>query len=861
MIQAYRVDGMTCQGCRKKVETTLSKIDGVNSLYVELPDLAVIEFEDSAGELESLQKALSEAGRYTIVETSLEKLGVTKEEAKAKLEQSDNDSCCHHSAEQEIKHTFDESDIGKYYCPMFCEGDKVYPEFGACPVCGMNLEVIEGNNVHDIIYTCPNHDEIQQDSPGNCPKCGLELIPQENLRDDAPDENYLQLLKKFKVAVIFTLPIFIIAMSEMIPNNPLYQWLPQKTWNWIQLGLSIPVVFYACWMFFERAWTSIKTFNLNMFTLIGIGAGVAWLFSLVGLIAPGVFPDQFKTEVDTVHVYFEAASVILTLVLLGQLLESRAHGKTNQAIKELLKLTPATAIKIVDGEEKQVTLDQVSVDDFVRVKPGGKVPVDGTITEGHSDVDESMISGEPIPVNKDVGDVVSAGTINGSGSLVIKATKVGKDTLLSKVIEMVNDASRSKAPIQKLADRVAKYFVPAVVIVAILTFIIWATWGPAPAYAYAIVNAIAVLIIACPCALGLATPMSVMVGVGRGAQSGILIKNAEVLEKTNQIDTLIVDKTGTLTQGKPSVEEVIVLDEAKDTFSSENPEDSIAALIASLNQPSEHSLATATVDFAKKKELKLKDVSHFKAHSGQGVSGRVDDSDLLLGNAALLKRNGVHIDKTVLSHAEQYQSKGKTISYLAINDSVTAFIVIGDKLKESSFKAIQRLKASHIDVLMMTGDNQATAQHVANELDIKFEAECMPEDKLNRIKELQGQGKIIAMAGDGINDAPALAQADVGIAMGTGTDVAIESAEITLIKGDLLDIEKAYKLSHKTMQNIKQNMFFAFIYNGLGIPLAAGVLYPVFGLLMSPMVAALAMSFSSVSVITNSLRLRKANIE
>ncbi|WP_223669171.1 heavy metal translocating P-type ATPase [Kangiella shandongensis] len=854
MIRAYKIDGMSCDGCRKKVQKALEPIDGVHNVFVELPKTALIDSENEVP-LERLQKALTEKGNYKIEAIMLEAIGLDQSQAQDKLTHAQSASSCHHehSNEDKPEHEFGQEAIGKYYCPMFCEGDKLYDQPGACPVCGMNLEKVHASAVSHIIYTCSEHPEVEQEAHGLCPKCGKELVPKEVEHEEEADETYVTLLKKFKWSVGFTLPIFMIAMSEMIPGNPLYQWLPQSYWNWIQLGLSLPVVFYSCWMFFERAWTSIKTLNLNMFTLIGIGAGIAWLFSLSGLLAPNIFPAQFKTESGTVFVYFEAATVILTLVLLGQLLEARAHGKTNRAIKELLKLSPSVATLVTDGEEKQVTVDQVSVGDTLRVKPGGKIPVDGKVIDGSSDIDESMITGEPIPITKRKDDAVSAGTINGSGSILMEATKVGKDTLLSKVIQMVNDASRSKAPIQKLADKVAKYFVPMVIVAAIITFIIWAIWGPQPAYTYGLVNAIAVLIIACPCALGLATPMSVMVGVGRGAQSGVLIKNAEALERTNQVDILIIDKTGTLTEGKPSVEEVV-------STHSDYTTNKVAALAGSVNQPSEHSLATATVKYAKAQNVRLSEVGNFKAHSGHGVSGQINDQQIMLGNAALLKHNSIELVQNITQQAEKYQSKGKTISYLAVDGTAVGFIVIGDKLKASSAEAVRVLKSSGIKVLMMTGDNPVTAKSVAEGLDIDFEAECLPEDKLNKIKEFQSQGKIVAMAGDGINDAPALAQADIGIAMGTGTDVAIESAEITLVKGDLSGIEKAYQLSHKTMINIKQNLFFAFFYNVLGIPLAAGVLYPVFGLLLSPMIAAAAMSFSSVSVITNSLRLRKAKI-
>ncbi|MCL4107381.1 UNVERIFIED_CONTAM: hypothetical protein GTU68_067292 [Idotea baltica] len=588
-----------------------------------------------------------------------------------------------------------------------------------------------------------------------------------------------------------------------------------------------------------------------MFTLIGIGAGVAWTFSLFGLLFPGFFPPQFRSESGTVHVYFEAATVILTLVLLGQLLEARAHSKTNGAIKELLKLAPNKAIKVENGEEIEVKVDQIMKGDILRVKPGDKVPVDGSITEGESTIDESMISGEPIPVDKVEGDNVSSGTINGNQSFLMKAEKIGSETLLSQIIGMVNDASRSRAPIQNLADKVSSYFVPTVVLISILTFAVWAIWGPDPAYVFALVNAIAVLIIACPCALGLATPMSVMVGVGKGAQNGVLIKNAEALEKMDKVDTLIVDKTGTLTEGKPTVEHV---ESISDQFS----DDDALQYIASLNQASEHPLAEATVKYVKEKEVKMLKSSQFNNVSGKGVEGVINGKQVKIGNVKLID----NISEELHTKAQAFQSKGKTVSYLSIDNEAIGFVVIGDKIKKSSADAIKKLQKAGIDVIMLTGDNEDTARAVADELGLSdFKASMLPENKLEFVKKLQSEGKVVAMAGDGINDAPALAKADVGIAMGTGTDVAIESAGITLVKGDLRGIVKAKNLSHSVMRNIKQNLFFALGYNTIGIPIAAGILFPFFGILLSPMIAALAMSFSSVSVIGNALRLRNSSID
>lgn len=591
-----------------------------------------------------------------------------------------------------------------------------------------------------------------------------------------------------------------------------------------------------------------------MFTLIGIGAGVAWLFSVFGMLFPDVFPSQFKTHFGAVHVYFEAATVILTLVLLGQLLEARAHSKTNSAVKELLKLAPNKAIKMVDNEEVEVSIDKIELNDILKVKPGDKIPVDGVITEGHTTIDESMITGEPIPINKTNGDNVSSGTINGNQSFLMKAEKIGSDTLLSQIIKMVNDASRSRAPIQNLADKVSGYFVPVVVIISLITFAVWAIWGPEPAYVYALVNAIAVLIIACPCALGLATPMSVMVGVGKGAQNGVLIKNAEALEKMNKVNALIIDKTGTITEGKPTVVKI-------GTFNADYDERKVLQYIASVNSNSEHPLAEATVKYSKEQNAEIIKSENFSAVTGKGVEATIEGRKVALGNPKMMEYANAEITSSMQDEAKKHQQQGKTVSFLAVDKKVVGYVVIGDKIKETSKKAIAELQKQGIDVIMLTGDNHDTAQAIATELSLtNFKAGMLPEDKLREVEKLQQQGKVVAMAGDGINDAPALAKSDVGIAMGTGTDVAIESAMITLVKGDLHGIVKAQKLSQSVMRNIKQNLFFAFIYNVLGIPIAAGVLFLSFGILLSPMIAALAMSFSSVSVIVNALRLRTIKI-
>lgn len=830
MKKTYIIDGMSCNGCRTKVENTLNSIDGVKASVSLNPAEAELDIDDNIS-LSELQSALSEKGNYTIR---------TK-------------SCCsHNTLPQQKKESPKPVKGAVYYCPMHCEGQKTYPKPGDCPVCGMDL-VPQAANSTSAIYTCPMHPEVKKNEPGDCPICGMDLVLEEGAAAEE-DAAYQNLLKKLKIAIAFTLPIFLIAMADMIPNNPMYQLMQLKYWNWLQLLLSIPVIFYATWMFFERAYRSVIRWNLNMFTLIGIGAGVAWLFSLVALIFPSFFPDQFKTEAGTVYVYFEAATVILTLVLLGQVLEAKAHSKTNSAIKELLKLAPKNAIKIKGNQEEVVPIESIIAGDLLRVKPGEKIPVDGFIKEGDTHIDESMISGEPLPVNKKEGDKITAGTINGNQSFVMQAEKVGNETMLSQIIEMVNAASRSKAPIQKLADSISGYFVPAVVIASVITFIVWAVYGPSPAYVYAFVNAIAVLIIACPCALGLATPMAVMVGVGKGAAEGILIKNAEALEKLNKVDVLVVDKTGTLTEGKPMV---IQLKSLSPSFTDEET----IKLIASLNKNSEHPLAQATLKYAQEKNIGTYPIKNFHAITGKGVIGELEGKQLLLGTQKLLDEKEVAISKQLAEEVAQQQQLGNTVSYFAVDKEAIGYLVIADKIKASSQKAVQKLQNQGIKVIMFTGDNQATAKAVAETLKLDdYKAQMLPNDKLNAIKDLQTQGKKVAMAGDGINDAPALSQAEIGIAMGTGTDVAIESANITLVSGDLQGIAKAQGLSQKTMRNIKENLFFALGYNIIGIPIAAGALYPLFGMLLSPMIAALAMSFSSVSVIANSLRLKNAKI-
>ncbi|MFY0698124.1 MAG: copper-translocating P-type ATPase [Balneola sp.] len=833
MKHTYQITGMSCNGCKNHVTDALSEIENVQNVSVSLEEgTAEIQMYEHV-ELETLQEALDDlSGNYSI--------------------QLPGDHSHHEHHEKEAKS--EKNGTGVFYCPMHCEDDKTYDEPGDCPVCGMDL--VEEQNMSSgsssDIYTCPMHPEVEQKGPGSCPKCGMDLVPKE-ADESAEQKKYKALLKKFWIAVAFTLPIFIIAMSEMISENPLYEMMDVQIWNWIQFGLSLPVVFYATWMFFERAWRSIITWKLNMFTLIGIGAGIAWLFSVFALIFPDFFPEQFKTDAGTVHLYFESATVILTLVLLGQVLEARAHSQTNNAVKELMKLAPNTAIRVKDGKEEEIHIDEIEVGDHLKVKPGEKIPVDGTIIEGQTSIDESMITGEPVPVEKSTDDSVSSGTINGNSSFIMKAEKVGDETLLSQIVDMVNKASRSKAPIQNLADKISGYFVPAVVLIAIITYGVWALFGPEPAHVYALINAIAVLIIACPCALGLATPMSVMVGVGKGAQNGVLIKNAEALERMNEIDVLIIDKTGTITEGKPSVEKMVSV---HDDYS----ENQVIQFVSSLNNESEHPLAEATVKFGKSKEVEFLKVSDFESITGQGVQGTVDGKTIKLGNRKMFSDLADEELKKIDSSLSEI-SDPKTISWLSIDGSISGYVVIADAIKESSKSAIKALQDKGIEVIMLTGDNPQTAKAVAEEMNLSsYKAECLPQDKLEEIKRLQEEGKKVAMAGDGTNDAPALAQSDIGIAMGTGTDVAMESAMITLVKGDLNGIVKAKNLSTEVVKNIKQNLFFAMIYNSVGVPIAAGVLFPVFGILLSPMIAALAMSFSSVSVIGNALRLRRIEI-
>ncbi len=737
----------------------------------------------------------------------------------------------------------------RYYCTMLCEGDKTYPEPGDCPVCGMHLKKLEVGTKAGIIYTCPMHPEVRSDKPGSCPICGMTLVPEKGVETSEEDKAYRKMVRKFQIALVFSIPVFIIAMSDLIPFLHLDNIVSKKVWSWIEFILATPVVFYSGWVFFKRGWSSIIRRSPNMWTLISIGVGTAYLFSVFGLLAPGIFPAQFKDMHGNVHLYFEAAAVILTLVLMGQVLELKAHGKTNSAIKALLNLVPPIARIIHNGQEEEIPLEQVKPGDILRVKPGEKIPVDGVITDGIAVVDESMITGEPMPVDKSKADMITGGTINGKTVFEMRAEKVGNDTLLARIIEMVNEAGRSRAPIQKLADTVAKYFVQIIIIVSLITFTIWAIWGPQPAFVYAFVNAVSVLIIACPCALGLATPISIMVGTGRGAQMGILVKDARAIEEMNKVDILIIDKTGTITEGKPSLKGFKSFGQLSD--------EEILMLSASIDTNSEHPLAEAIVKGAKDKNIILTKLDNFESVTGKGVQALYQGKKIGLGNQKLLEDFKASLDDEKKELVKKWQLEGQTVMYLLLDAKVEGIIGVADKIKETSANAILLLQKTGVKVIMMTGDNEYTAKAVAGELNLDdFKADCLPDDKYNKIMELQKQGHIVAMAGDGINDAPALTQANIGIAMGTGTDIAMQSAEITLVKGDLNGIANAKNLSRDVMRNIKQNLFFAFFYNILGVPIAAGILYPFFGILLSPMIAAAAMSFSSVSVISNALRLR-----
>ncbi len=704
------------------------------------------------------------------------------------------------------------------------------------------------------IYTCPMHPEVQQDHPGECPKCGMALEPK-TVAAGADDEDNAELndmTRRFWVGTALTLPVFVLAMAHMIPVLGKQTWVTGDVSRWIQFALATPVVCWAGWPFFERGWRSVLTLHLNMFTLIAMGVGAAYLFSAVAMLLPALFPHSMLHE-GKVGIYFEAATMVVVLVLLGQVLELRARSRTGSAIKALLNLAPPTARRLAPEGDAEVPLDQVKVGDRLRVVPGDKVPVDGVVVEGHSSVEESMITGEPMPVEKTVGDKVTGGTANGSGSFVMRAERIGSDTLLGQIVNMVAEAQRSRAPIQGLADKVAGIFVPAVLAVSVLTFVLWIWIGPDPRLAHAIVNAVAVLIIACPCALGLATPMSIMVGVGRGAQEGVLVKNAEALESLEKVDTLVVDKTGTLTEGKPRLMDVLPSDglEVND----------LLRLAASLEQSSEHPLAAAIVQGAKERKITLDAVKDFRSVTSGGVSGTVAGRKVMVGKPDFLRNQKITGLEPMEASAVKLQEDGKTTIFVAIDGKPAGILAVADPIKDSTAEAILELHALGLELVMLTGDNRRTAAVVAKQLGLDaVEAEIEPAGKVAQIRKLRAEGKHVAMAGDGINDAPALTEAEVGIAMGTGTDVAMQSAGITLVKGDLRGIAKAIRLSRATMWNIRENLFFAFLYNAIGIPVAAGALYPFFGLLLSPIIAGAAMSLSSVSVISNALRLRNMKL-
>jgi P-type Cu+ transporter len=702
-------------------------------------------------------------------------------------------------------------------------------------------------------YTCPMHPEIVQEGPGTCPICGMALEPMTVSADDGPNLELIDMRRRFVVGAVFAVPLLAVAMGDMLPGISFSYWLPAGMFGWLQLALAAPVVLWAGWPFYERAWASIVTRNLNMFTLIGIGVGAAFLYSLVAVLAPGIFPPAFRGHDGGVGLYFESAAVITVLVLLGQVLELRARDQTSGALRALLDLAPKTARRIAaDGREAEVSLDAVVVGDRLRVRPGDSVPVDGSVAEGTSALDESMVTGESIPVEKQAGDTVIGGTMNGSGSFVMTAEKVGSATMLAQIVQLVADAQRSKAPIQRVADAVAGWFVPAVLLCAVLAFAGWALWGPPPAMAFAVIAAVSVLIVACPCALGLATPMSIMVGTGRGAQAGVLIRNAGALETFEKVDMLILDKTGTLTEGKPE----LTLVEAIETIG----RDELLRLAASLERGSEHPLAAAIVAGAEARGLTLIDATDFCSETGKGVSGSIEGRQVALGNAALLEAHDVAPGAWV-ARADTLREDGQTVMYVTIDGVLGGIVSVADPVKATTPDALAALRADGLTIVMLTGDNETTARAVAARLGIdRVEADVLPDGKRDVIERYRREGHVVAMAGDGVNDAPALAAADVGIAMGTGTDVAIESAGVTLIKGDLMGVVRARHLSRAVMRNIRQNLFFAFIYNALGVPVAAGVLYPVFGLLLSPMIAAAAMSLSSVSVIGNALRLRHTKL-
>ncbi|GAB4327577.1 MAG: copper-translocating P-type ATPase [Candidatus Zixiibacteriota bacterium] len=763
-------------------------------------------------------------------------------------------SCCSHGHDHQaqIQTAPPRTSTAAYICPMCPDVESDTP--AACPKCGMALEPSRPiQPTTRTQWTCPMHPEIIRDEPGSCPICGMALEPMTVTVEEEDNPELRDMTRRFWISVGFVIPLLVLAMGDMVMGHAITNAISARSRILLELLFASPICLWAALPFYERAVTSIRNRHLNMFTLIGLGVSVAYVYSVIAALAPGIFPDSFRQESGSVAVYFEAAGVIVTLILLGQVLELRARQRTSGALKALLGMAPKTARRINDdGSEEDIPLDMVKVGDKLRVRPGEKIPIDGVVLEGQSNVDESMISGEPIPVAKGPEDKVIGATVNANGTLVIRAEKIGADTLLSRIVNMVAEAQRSRAPIQKLADKVSGIFVPVVIAIAVITFIVWALIGPEPKLAYALINAVAVLIIACPCALGLATPISVMVATGRGAGLGVLFRNAEAIEVLRKVDTIVVDKTGTLTEGRPKLARVVT--------ANGHSESDVLRLAASLERNSEHPLAAAIIDAAKEKQLELANTTQFEALTGKGVVGHVGEHNVALGTSALMESLGVTVD-SLEQAADESRGRGETAMFVAIDGKAAGLITVADPIKESTPEAIRTLHKEGVRIVMLTGDNRRTAETVARELGIdEVIAEVLPDQKADVVRRLQSEGRIVAMAGDGINDAPALALADVGIAMGTGTDVAMESAGVTLVKGDLRSIARARKLSHATLTNIKQNLFFAFVYNSAGVPIAAGVLFPFFGLLLSPILAAAAMSVSSVSVIGNALRLRNADI-
>ena len=765
--------------------------------------------------------------------------------------EAETHSCCGHSDEDAQHGAMKPPSTAKYFCPMCAGVESDKP--GECPKCGMGLERNHAwIPTEKTIYTCPMHPEVEQDRPGECPKCGMALEPKTVTSVDGEDENHelRDMTRRFGASAALTLPVFVLAMSHLLPNAP--EWMSGNVSRWLQFALSTPVVLWAGAPFFRRGWSSVVNRHLNMFTLIAMGVGAAFAYSAIVMLAPGVFPPSMRHH-GSIGVYFEAAAMITVLVLLGQVLELRARSRTGAAIRALLDLAPKTARRVRDDQEEDVPVAHIHVGDLLRIRPGEKVPVDGAIVEGWTAIDESMITGEPMPAKKSSGDKVTGGTVNGTGAFVMRAERVGSSTMLARIVAMVAEAQRSRAPIQALADKVSAIFVPTVIAAAALTFAIWFFFGPEPRLAHAIINAVAVLIIACPCALGLATPMSIMVGVGRGAHAGVLIRNAEAIEQMEKVQTLVVDKTGTLTQGKPRLATVIP--------SADFDERALLEHVAGVEQHSEHPIAAAIVAGARENGAKIPSATDFASITGSGVMANVNGRSVVVGSPEFLKSRDVEGVVRFIEAAAQLQALGETVVFAAIDGRMAGTLAVADRIRETTADAVRQLHSAGLEVVMLTGDNEKSARAVAGRLGIdKFEAGVRPEDKHARVQALRSQGKVVAMAGDGINDSPALAAANVGIAMGTGTDVAMESAGITLLKGDLRGIVTAIHLSRAVMRNIRQNLFFAFVYNALGIPIAAGLLYPFFGMLLSPIIAGAAMSLSSVSVIANALRLRAVKL-